>query len=106
MARWDRDEGPSIPDWFWEAVETEPETRAIEVDECDVAYRFYPSPGKPGMLLIHGMNAHSRWWDFIAPQLLDRFQIAAMDLTGMSAPPIGRTAITPKTKDNPITAYR
>ena len=38
MARWDRDEGPSIPDWFWEAVETEPETRAIEVDECDVAY--------------------------------------------------------------------
>ena len=83
MARWDRDEGPSIPDWFWEAVETEPETRAIEVDECDVAYRFYPSPGKPGMLLIHGMNAHSRWWDFIAPQLLDRFQIAAMDLTGM-----------------------
>ena len=42
MARWDRDEGPSIPDWFWEAVETEPETRAIEVDECDVAYRFYP----------------------------------------------------------------
>ena len=73
----------SIPDWFWEAVETEPETRSIEVDECDVAYRFYPSPGKPGMLLIHGMNAHSRWWDFIAPQLLDRYQVAAMDLTGM-----------------------
>ena len=59
------------------------QARAIEVDECDVAYRFYPSPGKPGMLLIHGMNAHSRWWDFIAPQLLDRFQIAAADLTGM-----------------------
>jgi len=29
------------------------------------------------------MNAHSRWWDFIAPQLLDQYQIAAMDLTGM-----------------------
>ena len=83
MARWDRDDKPSIPDWFWEAVETEPETRQIEIDECDVAYRFYPSPGKQGMLLIHGMNAHSRWWDFIAPQLLDRFEISAMDLTGM-----------------------
>jgi pimeloyl-ACP methyl ester carboxylesterase len=35
------------------------------------------------MLLIHGMNAHSRWWDFIAPQLLDQYQVAAMDLTGM-----------------------
>jgi len=75
MARWDRgDSGSSIPDWFWQAV---------EVDECDVVYRFYPSPGKPGMLLIHGMNAHSRWWDFIAPQLTDTFEIAAMDLTGM-----------------------
>lgn len=84
MARWDRGESSeSIPDWFWKAVETEPESRSVEVEECDVAYRFYPSPGKPGMLLIHGMNAHSRWWDFIAPQLLDEYEIAAMDLTGM-----------------------
>ncbi len=84
MARWDRGESTStIPDWFWQAVETEPETRSVEVDECDVMYRFYPSPGKPGMLLIHGMNAHARWWDFIAPQLLDTYAVAAMDLTGM-----------------------
>ena len=84
MARWDKgDTGSSIPDWFWQAIETEAETRSVEVDECDVVYRFYPSPGKPGMLLIHGMNAHSRWWDFIAPQLLDQYEIAAMDLTGM-----------------------
>ena len=84
MARWDRGESTStIPDWFWQAVETEPETRSVEVDECDVMYRLYPSPGKPGMLLIHGMNAHARWWDFIAPQLLDTYAVAAMDLTGM-----------------------
>ncbi len=85
MARWDKEEHSSntIPDWFWQAVETEPETRSVEVDECDVVYRFYPAPGKPGMLLIHGMNAHSRWWDFIAPQLLDEYEVAAMDLTGM-----------------------
>lgn len=83
MARWDRGDSDSIPDWFWQAVETPAETRSVEVDECDVVYRFYPSPGKPGMLLIHGMNAHSRWWDFIAPQLLEDYQVAAMDLTGM-----------------------
>jgi len=84
MARWDREEsGATIPDWFWQAVETEAETRSVEVDECDVFYRFYASTGKPGMLLIHGMYAHSRWWDFIAPQLLDEYEIAAMDLTGM-----------------------
>ena len=84
MARWDReDNSGAIPDWFWQAVETPAETRSVEVDECDVVYRFYPAPGKPGMLLIHGMYSHSRWWDFIAPQLLDEYEIAAMDLTGM-----------------------
>ena len=88
MARWDTpDSGTtSIPDWFWQAVETEPETRTVEVDECDVVYRLYSDGAdteKPGMLLIHGMNAHSRWWDFIAPQLLDQYTVAAMDLTGM-----------------------
>ena len=84
MARWDKEGNrESIPDWFWEAIYVEPVTKTVEVDECDVSYRHYEAIGKPGMLLIHGMNAHSRWWDFIAPQLLDRYQVAAMDLTGM-----------------------
>ena len=84
MARWDKKGNrESIPDWFWEAIDVEPVTKTVEVDECDVSYRHYEAIGKPGMLLIHGMNAHSRWWDFIAPQLLDRYQVAAMDLTGM-----------------------
>ena len=82
MARWESNQ-PTIPDWFWRAVDTEAESRTVEVDECDVAYRYYPSAGKPGLLLIHGMNAHSRWWDFVAPQLLENFAVAAMDLTGM-----------------------
>ena len=84
MARWDKESNrESIPSWFWEAIDVEPVTKTVEVDECDVSYRHYEAIGKPGMLLIHGMNAHSRWWDFIAPQLLDRYQVAAMDLTGM-----------------------
>ena len=84
MARWDKEvNSESIPNWFWEAIDVEPVTKTVEVDECDVSYRHYEAIGKPGMLLIHGMNAHSRWWDFIAPQLLDRYQVAAMDLTGM-----------------------
>tara|TARA_A100001011_G_scaffold75888_1_gene78011 strand:- start:1453 stop:2340 length:888 start_codon:yes stop_codon:yes gene_type:complete len=84
LARWDKEGNrESIPDWFWEAIDVEPVTKTVEVEECDVSYRHYEAIGKPGMLLIHGMNAHSRWWDFIAPQLLDRYQVAAMDLTGM-----------------------
>lgn len=84
MARWDKgDTGPSIPDWFFEAVETEYETRSVEVDECDVVYQLWGDEGKPGLLLIHGMYAHSHWWDFIAPQLMDDYRVAAMNLTGM-----------------------
>ena len=84
MARWDKGEGTHIPDWFWRAVETEASAHSVEVDECDVVYRRWSGgAASPPMLLIHGMNAHSRWWDFIAPQLADEYRVAAMDLTGM-----------------------
>ena len=83
MARWDRGSGASVPDWFWAAVETEATAHTVEVDECDVAYRCWDGAGERPMLLIHGMNAHSHWWDFIAPQLAAQYRVAAMDLTGM-----------------------
>jgi len=84
VARWDsKDTGTSIPEWFFEAVETEYETRSVEVDDCDVVYQRWGDAGKPGLLLIHGMNAHAHWWDFIAPAFLDDYQVAAMNLTGM-----------------------
>ncbi len=60
----------------------------VEVDECDVHYHQWGAgdggaAAKPGMLFVHGMNAHRRWWDFIGPQFLDSYRVAAMDLTGM-----------------------
>ena len=86
MARWDKS-GPAIPDWFWAAVETEAVAATTVVEECGVAWRRWRHAGEAGqgapMLLIHGMNAHSHWWDFIAPQLADEYDVAALDLTGM-----------------------
>ena len=72
-----------IPDWFWRAVETPSADHRVEVDECEVAYRTWGQAGRPGLLFIHGMNAHSHWWDFIAPHFLEHYSVAAMDLTGM-----------------------
>ena len=72
-----------FPTGFSRPVETEPESRSTIVDDCDVMYRRYGERDKPGLLLIHGMHAHARWWDFIAPQLSDDYCVAAMDLTGM-----------------------
>lgn len=85
MARWDKG-GPATPDWFWAAVETEATAATTVVEECEVAWRRWrhtgPGQGAP-LLLVHGMNAHSHWWDFIAPQLADEYDVAALDLTGM-----------------------
>ena len=68
----------------WDAVEAPRHDDAVEVDEADVTYTRWDSPaGAPGLLLVHGMNAHRRWWDFIAPQLIDQYQVAALDLAGM-----------------------
>ena len=72
-----------MPEWFWRAVETPSEEHTVEVDDCDVVFQTWGEADKPPMLLIHGMNAHRRWWDFIAPQLTDEYRLAAMDLTGM-----------------------
>ena len=83
MARWDRGGGATVPDWFWRAVETPASAHTVEVDECDVHYQQWGEASKHPMLLIHGMNAHCHWWDFIAPQLLDEYRVVAMDLTGM-----------------------
>jgi pimeloyl-ACP methyl ester carboxylesterase len=83
VARWDRDSsGPTIPEWFFTAVETPWEEHRTEVEDCDVVYQTWGDGGAP-VLLIHGMNAHSHWWDFIAPQLLPDYRVAAMNLTGM-----------------------
>lgn len=71
------------PDWFWEAVETESKSGSVEVDECDINHLSWSGPGKPGLLFVHGHNAHAHWWDFIAPFFRDDYQTAALDLSGM-----------------------
>lgn len=37
----------------------------------------------PVLLLVHGLRAHARWWDCIAPLLAERFRVLALDLSGM-----------------------
>ena len=71
------------PDWFWKAIETESESGSIEVRDCDINFLSWSDKGNPGLLLVHGHNAHAHWWDFIAPFFKDDFQTVALDLSGM-----------------------
>ncbi len=86
MARWDHGDPATIPEWFFEAVETPHQECRVEVDDCDVVYQLWgdePAAEKRGLLFIHGMNAHAHWWDFIAPHFMADYRCAAMNLTGM-----------------------
>ena len=71
------------PDWFWEAVDIKPMAHIVEVQDCDINYQIWGESGKPGLLFVHGHNAHSHWWDFIAPSFLNEYSVAALDLSGM-----------------------
>jgi Predicted hydrolases or acyltransferases (alpha/beta hydrolase superfamily) len=57
----------------------------VKVAGRQIHYRSFNSTEveKPGLLFIHGMWAHSHWWDHIVPFYLDRFRVIAMDLGGM-----------------------
>lgn len=71
------------PDWFWAAVEDTPDTSSIEVEDVDINYLTWSQTGSPGLLFVHGHNAHAHWWDFIAPDFKANHQTVALDLSGM-----------------------
>ncbi|MBL4679906.1 MAG: alpha/beta hydrolase [Pseudomonadales bacterium] len=72
-----------IPQWFWDAVETESEAGFVEVADRDINHLSWSQSSGQGLLFVHGHNAHAHWWDFIAPSFKNSFQTAALDLTGM-----------------------
>jgi pimeloyl-ACP methyl ester carboxylesterase len=71
------------PEWFKEALSISKEEKSIIVEEKSIHYQRWGGGNKPGMVLVHGSGSHSHWWDFIAPLLLDDFQVSALDLSGM-----------------------
>lgn len=73
----------TTPQWFWDAIDTKPESGSVEVDDVDINYLYWSEPGSPGLLFVHGHNSHAHWWDFIAPTYKDDYQTVALDLSGM-----------------------
>lgn len=70
------------PEWFVQALAAPVETSTMEVAGCQIAYRRWGDPSRPGLLLVHGGGAHSRWWDHVAPLLATECCVTAMDLSG------------------------
>jgi pimeloyl-ACP methyl ester carboxylesterase len=70
------------PTWFTNAMAEPVTTGEIEVGGCRIAFREWGDPAQPGLLLVHGGGAHSRWWDHVAPFFSGRCCVTALDLSG------------------------
>lgn len=70
------------PQWFHRALEARRQDGEVEVEGCRIHYATWGEPGKPGIVLVHGSNAHLEWWRFVAPFLADQFRVASIDLSG------------------------
>ncbi len=70
------------PEWFRVALAAQSEQSQIIVDNCTINFATWGQVGNPGLVLIHGSNAHLEWWRFVAPFLADQFRVAAIDLSG------------------------
>lgn len=73
--------GPA-PQWFVDALAAPVETGTYTVSGARIAYRAWGEAGSPGVVLVHGGMAHSRWWDHIGPQLASGRRVVALDMSG------------------------
>lgn len=70
------------PFWFERALATPSEPGDVPVDGVTIHYETWGEPGRPGIALVHGSNAHLEWWRFVAPFLADQFRVVALDSSG------------------------
>ncbi len=71
-----------LPFWFQRALDVPSQSGNVSVAGANIAFETWGEVGQPGIVLIHGSNAHLEWWRFTAPFLADRFRVAAIDLSG------------------------
>ena len=71
----------SKPEWFQRALAVPSQRATVMVEGTPIAYERWGDNG-PGLVLVHGSNAHLEWWRFVAPFLADQFQVVALDSSG------------------------
>ena len=71
----------STPWWFRRALDAPSEVGSVDVGGAAIHFEAWGRDG-PGVVLVHGTNAHLEWWRFVAPFLADTCRVAAFDLSG------------------------
>ena len=57
------------PAWYDHGLEFPSATHQIKVAGARIVFETWGEVGRPGIVLIHGSNAHRNWWRFVAPYL-------------------------------------
>lgn len=70
------------PGWFRDAIAHEADRGSTTVGGCEIAFRTRGTPGRRGIVLVHGGAALSAWWDHVAPMLASEYRVVALDLSG------------------------
>ena len=73
---------PKHPAWWQTAVETPSERGETIVSGTRINFQTWGDRGLPGIVLVHGSNAHLEWWRTTAPLLANHFRVTAMDSSG------------------------
>jgi len=76
-------EAPLTAPWLSRLELSEPESHNVMVKGANVEYCTWGEANRPGVLLVHGLFAHSRWWGPVAPLLAHNFRVASLSLSGM-----------------------
>ena len=74
---------PPAPGWFNLALSEAPERTMFDVDGADIEMLCWGQRGAPGIVLVHGTNAHADWWSHIAPALATNRRVVALSNSGM-----------------------
>ena len=73
---------PTQPHWYHQAINTPSSSGQVSVAGANIVYETWGEIGNPGVVFIHGSNAHLEWFRFTAPFLADQFRVVALDLSG------------------------
>lgn len=70
------------PEWFTNAIAAACSEHRVPVEGTDIHYLRWGDPANPGIVFVHGGGAHAHWWSFLAPMLMQRYSIVALNLSG------------------------
>lgn len=74
---------PPAPAWFDAALACPAERSFVDVEGAAIEMLCWGRRGAPGLLFVHGTNAHADWWSFIAPYFAATHRVVALSLSGM-----------------------